>query len=287
MSLSKTGFREEPLVSIVIPSRNSSETIVRCLQSIENQSYQNTEVVVVDNFSNDQTVEIVEGTGTKVLTAGPERSRQVNLGVIASSGKYVYRVDSDFIVGKEVVAECVESCEKRSLDGIAVHNTSDPTVSFWSRVRKFERDMHKRSPTNVAVRFVRRSVWQELGGLDETLIAGEDYDFHNRFIKQGHRFGFVDAEEIHLGEPKNLAEVVRKHYSYGKTILRYAKKDLPVAFVSLSPIRAGYLLNRRNLVDPEMIAGLCVYQLVRYVSATAGIFATLTDWDQKPREGKK
>src|SRR2546426_11805031 len=127
MSLSKTGIREEPLVSIVIPSRNSSVTIGRCLQSIESQSYRNMEVIVVDNFSSDQTVEIVEGTGTKVLTAGPERSRQVNLGVSASKGKYVYRVDSDFIVGKEVVAECVESCEKCALDGIAVHNTSDPT----------------------------------------------------------------------------------------------------------------------------------------------------------------
>ena len=275
MRSDQTNFDRGPLVSVVIPSYNSSATIASCLQSIKNQSYPNMEVIVVDNFSSDQTVKIAEAEGAKVLSAGPERSSQVNLGVNASRGKYVYRVDSDFVVGKEVVEECVRSCEGRSLDGIAVHNSSDPTVSLWSKVRKFERDMHRRSPTNIAVRFITKDAWQNLGGLDESLIAGEDYDFHNRFVKQGYKFGFVAAEEVHLGEPKNLAEVVRKHYSYGKTILKYARKDLPIASVQLSPIRVGYLMNRQNLANPTMIAGLCVYQIVRYIAGFVGIISGL------------
>ena len=275
MSLDQTDFGGGPLVSVVIPSYNSSATIASCLQSIKNQSYPNMEVIVVDNFSSDQTVKIAEAGGAKVLSAGPERSSQVNLGVNASRGKYVYRVDSDFVVGKEVVKECVRCCEGQSLDGIAVHNSSDPTVSFWSKVRKFERDMHRGSPTNIAVRFVTKDAWQSLGGLDESLVAGEDYDFHNRFVKQGYKFGFVVAEEVHLGEPKNLAEVVRKHYSYGKTILKYARKDLPIASVQLSPIRVGYLMNRQNLANPTMIAGLCVYQIVRYIAGFVGIISGL------------
>ncbi len=47
-----------PLVSIIITTRNSDRTIDKCLNSIKEQSYKNTEIIVVDNNSTDGTKEI-------------------------------------------------------------------------------------------------------------------------------------------------------------------------------------------------------------------------------------
>lgn len=48
-----------PLVSIIIPTYNSEKTILRCLKSVLNQTYPNIEIIVIDDFSNDNTVPIV------------------------------------------------------------------------------------------------------------------------------------------------------------------------------------------------------------------------------------
>ena len=133
--------------------------------------------------------------------------------------------------------------------------------------------MHRGGEGNIAVRFVTREVWLKLGGLDESLVAGEDYDFHNRFVKSGYRYGFVESCELHLGEPKTLKEIAIKHYTYGKTILRYARKDPATAAVQLSPLRIDYLRNKSHFRDPTLIAGLLVYQTVRYLATLAGMIS--------------
>jgi glycosyltransferase involved in cell wall biosynthesis len=268
-------MRSSPLVSVIVPTLNSRRTIGTCIDSIMKQTYKNVEIVVVDNNSQDDTRELVSHFNVKLLVAGPERSAQVNLGVESASGKYVYRVDSDFLVGEDVIRECVDACETNDLDGMVVRNVSDPSVSFWSRVRKFERDMHQESESNVAVRFVNREVWLKLRGLDENLVAGEDYDFHERFVKSAHKFGLTRSSELHLNEPRTLAEVAVKHYYYGKTIVRYVRKDPISASIKLDPLRAVRPRNRTSFRDPVLIGGYAVYQLVRYAATLLGVMSTL------------
>jgi glycosyltransferase involved in cell wall biosynthesis len=48
------------LVSIIIPTKNSARTIQACLESCKDQTYQNIEIIVVDNFSTDGTFEIAK-----------------------------------------------------------------------------------------------------------------------------------------------------------------------------------------------------------------------------------
>lgn len=47
---------EKPRVSIIIPTNNSRETIEECLKSIQRQNYPSYDVIIVDNFSNDNTL---------------------------------------------------------------------------------------------------------------------------------------------------------------------------------------------------------------------------------------
>src|SRR5659263_671550 len=136
-------YMDEPLVSIIIPTYNSESTLDVCLNSTKDQTYKNIEIIIVDKFSTDNTKGIAKKYTNKILEKGPERSTQFNFASKHANRKYIYRVDFDFIVGPKVVEECIAKCEHEGFDAIAVHNTSDPTISFWSKVRKFERDMYK------------------------------------------------------------------------------------------------------------------------------------------------
>jgi glycosyltransferase involved in cell wall biosynthesis len=55
-----------PLVSVIIPTKNSAKTIEKCLKSVKDQTYKNIEIIVVDNFSTDGTYEIAKKYTEKV-----------------------------------------------------------------------------------------------------------------------------------------------------------------------------------------------------------------------------
>jgi glycosyltransferase involved in cell wall biosynthesis len=266
----------EPLVSVVIPTYNSEKTLAVCLESIRKQTYRNIEVIVVDKNSGDRTIEIAKQFGCKVYVINArERSEQVNYGVRKASGKYIYKVDSDFIVEPAVVEEAVRKCEEEGYDAICVHNTSDPTISFWTRVRKLERDCYRDDELNVAARFFRREVFEAVGGFDESLVACEDYDFHNRLLKRGFRVGRIKAQEIHIGEPKSLRDVAKKYYYYGITIGEFIKLNPQKGIKQLSPIRPAFIRHWEEFArHPILTLGFIIYQIVRYFSAGLGFLVS-------------
>jgi glycosyltransferase involved in cell wall biosynthesis len=265
-------MKSNPLVSIIIPTYNSEKTLAKCLESIKNQTYKNIEIIVVDKNSKDETVKIAKIYEVKVFVINAkERSEQKNFAIKQSKGKYIYIVDSDFIIEPEVIEEAVRKCEDKNCDAICVHNTSDPTISFWSKVRKLERDCYKDDELNVAARFFRKDIFEAIGGFDESLIAGEDYDFHNRLLEKGFKVGRIRAQEIHIGEPKTLAEIVKKHYYYGKTIGEFMKANTKKGIKQLSPIRPAFIKHWREFAThPVLTFGFAVYQVVRYFSAVLG-----------------
>lgn len=263
---------DQSYVSIIIPTYNSEKTLVECLESIKNQIYKNIEVIVVDKFSNDGTVEIARKYRAKIFQIhARERSEQLNFGAKRANGKYIYRVDSDFVLDTTVVEEAVEKCEKEDCDAICVCNTSSPTISFWAKVRKLERDCYADDELNVAAGFIRKDVFEAVGGFDEELVAAEDYDLHNRLLKKACKIDRIESMEIHIGEPKTLCEIARKHYYYGKTIVKFVEKNKGKAVKQLSPIRPAFIRHWRKFIrHPILTLGFIVYQFVKYFSAGLG-----------------
>ncbi len=259
------------IVSVIIPTKNSEETLEECLKSIKQQSYPHIEIIVVDNFSTDNTRNIAKQFTDKVLLKGHERSAQVNFGVKYANGKYVYRVDSDFIVEPNVIEEALIKCDIEGFDAICIHNVSDANVSFWSRVRKLERDCYVGDKLNVAARFIRKDVFNAVNGFNEQLIAGEDYDLHNKILEHHYKIGEIRAKELHLGEPKTLREIVVKNYFYGKTIRVFLKVNPQRGKKQISPLRPAFLRSWREFVNhPQLAVGFLIYQSVKYSSAFLG-----------------
>lgn len=278
----------KPLVSIVVPSMNSGKYIKQCLESIKDQTYKNIEIIVVDNGSKDNTRDIAKKYTKNVFIHGPERSAQINFGATKAKGKYIYRVDADFVLEKDVVSQCVKKCEKESLNGIAIHNTSAEGLGFWADVRKFERNSYKDDKLIVAVRFFTKKAWEEIGGFDEMLYGPEDYDFHNRFVARGFKWGRIDAIERHLGEPRSLFDIYNKHYWYGKQMLFYFKKHPSIAIVQFNPIRSSYLRHYKTfLTHPLLTLGLVIMTFTKFLAGGLGfIVAFFTQYNPKLDKGK-
>lgn len=261
----------KPLVSVIVPTFNSEEFLDMCLGSIRAQIYPNIELIVVDNYSKDKTKEIGEKYADLFLLKGSERSAQINFGALHARGKYVYRVDSDFVLEPCVIEEAVAKCEEQGYDAIAVHNTSDSTISFWSKVRKLERDCYAEDELNIAVRFFRKDVFEKVGGFNEKLVAAEDYEFHNRFLRHGFAFSRIKSKEVHVGEPESLLEVAEKHYYYGRTLRQFLKSNSMRGMRQIYPVRPAFVKNGGNFVrHPILTAGFIVYQIARYISAGLG-----------------
>jgi len=271
----ESSTENSPLVSIIIPTLNSSATLEATLDSVERQTYENTEVIVVDGGSRDATRTIAaEFKNVAVVETAADKSAQLNFGSKLAKGKYLYRVDSDFILEPTVVEEAVKKCES-GFQAVLIHNTSDPTISIWSKARKLERDCYRDQEIHVAVRFMRRSDFEAIGGFQENSRL-EDYDLHNRLVQLGIKIGRIDAEEMHIGEPRHLSEVVRKHVYYGKNVRAFLRTNPPDAWRQITPFRAAFLKHWRDFLrDPGTTGAFFLYQYVRYASAVAGALEEL------------
>jgi len=261
-----------PIVSVIIPTRNSEATLARCLESVEAQTYPNLEIIVVDNQSSDHTLGVAKSfKGVRFGHAGPERSSQVNVGSRMSSGQYLYRVDSDFVLDPTVVEEAVRKCTQDGFEVVAVHNTSDPTVSYWAAVRKLERDCYVDDTVNIAARFFARTAFESVGGFDDSMVASEDFDLHNRLVRAGYKVGRITSVETHIGEPSALLEVVRKNAFYGTTFASFLARNPGALTGQLSPVRLSYVRHWRDFLKrPSLVPGFFLYQYVRWSSALFG-----------------
>lgn len=173
-----------PLVSVVITTKNEEPNIANCLQSIKEQEYNNIEIIVVDNGSSDRTKEIARGYTDKVYDKGPERSAQRNYGMIEkSNGDYVMFVDADMILSPRLIDDCVEFISKENCSALHI---SEIVLgrNFWSRVRRFERSFYDGTVIDGA-RFFRKDRFVDVKGFDESMSGPEDWDIDKKLKEKG------------------------------------------------------------------------------------------------------
>jgi len=216
--------RVYPLVSIVIPTHNSEKTLKKCLEAIENEDYprNKVETIIIDNLSDDKTVEIAKRFEVKIFQLKMGRSAARNYGAKKSKGKYVLFVDSDMYLSKDVVKESVDLLESNeTLVGLYISEKIAGT-GFWSKVRNFERDFYNGTCID-AVRFVRKNKFLHVNGFDEKLIGGEDWDLDRRLRETG-SVDMIRAPLYHDEGKFDLEKYLKKKKYYSTTLEEYVRK---------------------------------------------------------------
>lgn len=261
---------DKPLVSIVVPAKDSEGTIEACLESIRKQNYPKIEVLVVDKHSKDATREIVKKFGYKVILSNASRSEARNVGAKESKGSFLLFIDSDMELTANVVEECVNKCEDYGFDSTVIFEISIGE-SFWAKCRALEKRTYIGDPLIEGVRFFRRETFEAIGGYAEDLDAGEDWDLTQRIREAGFRVGLVKSELKHH-EPDSISTMVYKKYCYSKSLSRYIERHRMLSARQLSPVRFAFFRHRDLLFrEPLHAMGLLLLKTLEGIAVLFGL----------------
>ena len=195
MSSIRQSTRETPVVNVVIPTYNRAEIIGRAIRSVQAQTFEDWELIVVDDASEDETEEVVaafEDTRIRYIQHVENRGGAAarNTGIRNSRGEYIAFLDSD------------DEWLPQKLEGqIRVFKKADESVGlvYTGMIRKKGKYTEKKTPIysgwieeklylknvigSCSVGTVKSNVVNEVGYFDEKLNSAQDKDYWLRVSK--------------------------------------------------------------------------------------------------------
>lgn len=250
-----------PVVSFLISTYNSSRTLEALLNSIKSQGYPFCEIVVVDNNSTDNTLEIAKKYTRHTFTKGPERSAQRNFAAKMSSGDYLVFLDSDMLLSSNIAQEVVDKFSSNdSALGLVIPEESFGN-GFWSQCKKLERQFYVGVKWMEAARVFRRSVFFDIGGYDEDNTGTEDYDLPHR-IEEMYGVDSISRIESFIQHDEGKLELWRtckKKLYYARALDVYTAKPENKDYFSAqsNPLkRYGLFLSSPRLLFRKPLLGL-------------------------------
>ncbi len=216
MSIELSNDTVEGRITLVVPTRNSARTIDACCASIRRQTDADVELIVVDNDSNDDTVEIASRWADKLFDCGPERSAQRNLGLWHATGEFVAFIDSDMVLERPVASEIAERFGADDQLGALVLPERAFGQGRWIGARILEKELSLGDPAVEAARAFRTIDVAAAGGYDESVTGREDWDLPDRMVDLGWTVGRVDATVWHDEGDISARELFHKKRYYGR-----------------------------------------------------------------------
>ena len=211
-----------PVISVIIPTKNSALSLPRLLASLRKQTYRNFETIVVDNNSNDATKKIAVSTGSVVDNWGPERSAQRNRGAEIARANILLFVDSDMELTERVLEKCILRMDDS--DALCLRESIVTGNNYWAKARAFERDSYFGSLYYEAARCLRKDVFNDIGGYDTTMTGIEDMALQAKLIERDYRIGWVDDVLLHHEEEVGFEQYLTKRMDYGRTDKQFQRK---------------------------------------------------------------
>lgn len=227
------------MVSIVIPVKNESQRLPALLDSIRSQHYQSIEVIVVDNFSTDETPAIGSTRADVFVQVGPERSAQRNAGWQIARGRYVLFLDADMVLTAQVISACVAAAATGHRALFIPERSFG--VGFWAECKALERECYVGDESIEAARFFDRCLLEDVGGYDESLVGFEDWDLTRRVIAIA-PVGRISEYILHDEGRLRLLTTIRKKMYYARDFATFVSKH-GARPADVVPIRAAFLRN--------------------------------------------
>lgn len=242
----KYNYEYEPLVSIIIPNKNNKDILKRCLESIISKSnYNNYEIIIVDNFSDDlETLNYLNTLNQKILKIQNINnkfnfSRMVNYGVQHAKGEYIILLNNDtevisptwiedmlvymYVNGVGVVGSKLiykdgsvqhAGVVLKMFNGVAGHafklipNWDGGYLSYANVVRNY-------SAVTAACLMTSKNIYISVGGFDEQDfgISFNDVDFCMKVINSGYRVVYNPSALLYHHEGKTRGVEQSGHFS--------------------------------------------------------------------------
>jgi glycosyltransferase involved in cell wall biosynthesis len=212
-------------VSVVIPTFNHADFLRTAIQSVMDQTYANWELIIVNNFSTDNTIEVVAEFNDPRIQLINYRNHGViaasrNEGVRLATGSVVAFLDSDDHWFPHKLAKCVELIdqgndvvchgENWSSEGLPIRAVYyGPAKNSTPKKLLFRGNCISTSAT-----IVRASVLNEVGGFSENseFITAEDYELWIKLAKATGKFYFIhEILGVFRRHDQSASSAVKRH----------------------------------------------------------------------------
>ena len=183
-------------VSVIIPSFNRASKIKRALYSIFNQTHKPDEIIVVDNFSTDNTAEIIKNNFPQVNYIF-EKEKGVsfarNRGIYSAKCSWIAFLDSDDEWLPHKLEMQLDLISRSSKTYRLVHTNEHwyKNNNYFNQSKKHKKnggDIFKQSLRMCCISpsssMIKKELFNEIGYFDETLPVCEDYDLWLRITSQ-------------------------------------------------------------------------------------------------------
>lgn len=195
-------MKENELVSIIIPTFNRPEFVIKAVESALNQSHQNIEVIVIDDASpNDIEPLLIQDGRIKVLrnlkNSGPCYSR--NKGLEVAKGKYVNFLDDDDILYPEKIKKQLSVFNNSDIPNLgmvtchAVDRRFGTEIFRYNKVKGniYNKMIYRYTVHGTETMLFKTELVREIGGFDENLESSQEYDLLIRFTEK-YNVDYVD-----------------------------------------------------------------------------------------------
>lgn len=229
----KYPVKGSPLVSIIIPNKDESETLAQCLESIERSSYQNYEIIIVENNSEKEETfayyEKIQSDRIRIVFWPDEFNYSAinNFGASEAKGDYLLLLNNDVqVITEDWLEELLSNCQREDVGivgaklfypddtiqhaGIVIGIGGVAGAVFTGLPGVYSGYLHKASiqqdlsAVTAACMMVKRSVYEELGGLEEKLkVAFNDVDFCLRARDKGYLVVYNPEVKLYHYESKS------------------------------------------------------------------------------------
>jgi glycosyltransferase involved in cell wall biosynthesis len=225
----------EPLISIVVPTRNSERTLDECLSSLINQTSHNIEIIIVDTQSNDNTINIARKYLAKIIETEWKLLGARYLGFKASKGDYILYLDSDQILNPQTLEQSILAFS--DYDMLCLEEESYKPQSSIQKLIAADRklvnmlpDLHLDPLEGVLIpRFYKYALLDRVfKKIDvdniHNLTINEDCILYNQAYSISSKVGIISKALIHQ-DSSSFCDFFRKNYLYGKNTRELLKVD--------------------------------------------------------------
>jgi len=178
------------MISIVIPTLNEEKYIGRLLQSLNNQTFKDFEVIVVDGSSEDGTKEIARKYKAKFIPTNIRNvSHQRNLGAELAAYSRILFLDADGYLEPDFLEKSLKEIYKRKLQVTGCYLYPDSKNPFYRMAYLIFRQwvrFQNRTPTpavNGSCFFTTKKIHKKVKGFNPQISYAEDYDYARKALK--------------------------------------------------------------------------------------------------------
>jgi glycosyltransferase involved in cell wall biosynthesis len=224
--------KNKELVSVTIPTYNSEKTLEQCLNSVKEQTYKNIEIIIIDSYSKDKTLEIAEKFKARIVMCKGKLLEARIVGTEASKGRYVLLLDSDQILEKTAIERAVE--KMKDYDTLwfweRAYNREKFLPSLYDADRLLVQTYWEPDEDIVLPRFFKKEVLTKAHSKIPkeyiNICAAQDHIITWHEIKQiTNKNGMVENAVEHM-EPGSLISLFKKQWRWGKTTKDFYKTGL-------------------------------------------------------------